>query len=101
VDAFIKWMSTLEVVPTITALREYADDIKQSEVERALGKLDSVSEKDRERIEAMAAGIVNKLLHGPTVELKQAANERGGYLYIESMRRLFKLNGVAEDEDDD
>jgi len=99
VDNFIHWMSSLEVVPTITALREMGEEIKRAELQRVLGKLDSLSEGDRNRIEAMAAGIVNKLLHSPTVELKHAANERGGYLYIESMRRLFKLNGTSEGRD--
>lgn len=99
VENFIHWMSSLEVVPTITALREMGEEIKQLELERVIGKLGSLSDDDRKRIEAMASGIVNKILHGPTVELKQAANERGGYLYIESMRRLFKLNGSAGDEE--
>lgn len=99
VDGFIHWMSSLEVVPTITALREMGEQIKQAELERVFGKLDSLSEEERNRIEAMASGIVNKILHGPTVELKEAANERGGYLYIESMRRLFKLNGSSGKKD--
>lgn len=99
VDSFMRWMSSLEVVPTITALREMGESIKQAELDRVLGKLESLSREERNRIEAMASGIVNKILHGPTVELKQAANERGGYLYIESMRRLFKLNGSSDDKD--
>jgi glutamyl-tRNA reductase len=99
VSSFIRWMSSLEVVPTITALREMAEEVKQSELERAFGKIDNLSDDEQNRIEAMASGIVNKILHGPTVELKQAANERGGYLYIESMRRLFRLNGKTEDKD--
>lgn len=99
VGSFMHWMSSLEVVPTITALRAQGESIKQMELERTLGKLESLTDEDRNRIEAMASGIVNKMLHGPTVELKQAANERGGYLYIESIRRLFKLNGASEEKD--
>ncbi len=99
VDSFIHWLSSLDVVPTITALREMAERIKDGELEKALSRFDAeLSEKDRNRIEALASGIVNKILHAPTVELKQAANERGGYLYVESMRRLFKLNGTRRKE---
>ena len=94
VDNFIHWLSSLEVVPTITSLREMAEEIKDGELKKMLAKFDGdLTEKDLNRIEALASGIINKLLHGPTVELKRAANERGGYLYVESMRRLFKLNG--------
>ncbi|MEK7816677.1 MAG: glutamyl-tRNA reductase [Actinomycetota bacterium] len=99
VGSYYRWLSSLDVVPTITALREMAEEIRQKELSKALGKLDTeLSEKDRNRIEAMASGIVNKMLHSPTVELKQAANERGGYQYVESIRRLFKLNGTRKDE---
>ncbi|MHB8859439.1 MAG: glutamyl-tRNA reductase [Thermoleophilia bacterium] len=97
VENFINWLSSLEVVPTITALREMAEKIMDGELKKTLAKFDGdLTEKDRNRIEALASGIVNKMLHGPTVELKAAANERGGYLYVESMRRLFKLNGTKK-----
>jgi glutamyl-tRNA reductase len=94
VESFSHWLGTLDVVPTITALREMAEEVKKAELAKALARFDGqLSDRDRNRIEAMAAAIVNKLLHDPTVELKKASNERGGYLYVESMRRLFGLNG--------
>lgn len=103
VENFTHWLSSLDVVPTITALREMAEDVKATEMARTMSKLGGdLSAADRKHIEAMASGIVNKILHPPTVELKQAANERGGYLYVESLRRLFRLNGTkggkAKDE---
>jgi glutamyl-tRNA reductase len=99
VNDFLHWLSSLDVVPTITALREMADKIKDGELEKTLAKFDAdLTDKDINRIEALASGIVNKMLHSPTVELKRAANERGGYLYVESMRRLFKLNGNKRKE---
>ena len=99
VEDFSHWLSSLDVVPTITALRQMAERIKEGELEKALSRFDAeLTESDRNRIEAMASGIVNKMLHAPTVELKRAANERGGYLYVESMRRLFKLNGNKRKE---
>lgn len=99
VDNFSQWLSSLDIVPTITALREMAEEIKQAELARAMGKLERpLSERDRNRIEALATGIVNKILHAPTVELKRAAHERGGYTYVDSVRRLFKLNGAKKDD---
>jgi glutamyl-tRNA reductase len=96
---FGHWLSSLDVVPTIAALRDMAEQIKRGELEKALSKIDTdLSDKDINRIEALASGIVNKMLHEPTVELKRVANERGGYLYVESMRRLFKLNGNKRKE---
>ncbi len=99
VGNFIHWLSSLDVVPTITALREMAEQIKDGELQKAIARFDAeLTEKDINRIEALASGIVNKMLHQPTIELKRAANERGGYLYVESMRRLFKLNGTKKKE---
>jgi len=99
VGRFSLWLSSLDVVPTIAALRDMGERIKQGELEKTLSKIDSdLSDKDIERINALASGIVNKMLHEPTVELKKAANERGGYLYVESMRRLFRLNGTKRKE---
>lgn len=95
VDDFMLWLSSLDVVPTITALREMAETIRDGELAKTLARLgEDLADGERIQIEAMAAAIVNKMLHAPTVELKRAANERGGYLYVEAMRRLFKLNGA-------
>src|SRR5660398_224218 len=92
-------LSTLDPVPTTPAARERAAKINAGELEKTRAKFDAdLTDKDINRIEALASGIVNKMLHSPTVELKRAANERGGYLYVESMRRLFKLNGNKRKE---
>lgn len=100
VGKFSQWISSLEVTPTISDLRRKAEAIKEAELDKARKKLDNLSEKELNQVEAMASGIVNKILHSPTVELKKAANERGGYLYVESMRRLFGLNGSGKRERD-
>ena len=98
VGSFSQWVSSLDAIPTITALREKAEGIKDGELEKVLKKLDNLSEKDINRVEVMATAIVNKILHAPTVELKKAANERGGYMYVESIRRLFGLNGTRKEK---
>ncbi len=96
VGGFGEWVASLDATPTIAALREQAETIKEEELRKALRKIDSLSEKEVNRVETMASAIVNKILHSPTVELKKAANERGGYMYVESIRRLFGLNGTGK-----
>ncbi|WP_447976606.1 glutamyl-tRNA reductase [Candidatus Nitrospira bockiana] len=91
-----QWMKSLEVTPTIVALRKRAEEIKQIELERALGRLKHLSPQDREAIEALAAGVVNKLLHGPLVTLKAEADSASGPLFIEAARKFFSLSEEQE-----
>ena len=63
------------------------------EVERNLRRLPELSQDDREIIQGMAKRIVNKLLHHPTICLKQHAGCSDGYDYAEIARDLFGLNG--------
>ncbi|RJQ51989.1 MAG: glutamyl-tRNA reductase [Actinobacteria bacterium] len=97
IDNFIKWLSTLEVVPTITALREKAERIREAEVEKALNKLGELSERDVNTINALTTGIVNKLLHAPIVKVKEHCATEDSYSYVESLRYLFNLD-AAEGE---
>src|SRR6185503_15341417 len=64
VEGMTQWMKSLEVTPTILALRERAEEIKRVELERAFARLGSLSEQERAIVEALAQGMVNKLLHG-------------------------------------
>ena len=86
-----RWLKSLEVVPTITALRKRADEIRMGELERVRSKLSQLAPGEWESVEALAAGIVNKLLHTPLVVLKNEANSSNGNLYIETTRRLFAI----------
>ena len=90
-DAFISWFYALGVIPTITDLRRRAETVKAMELDKALRRLGDVSERDRQIISALAHGLTNKLLHEPTVRLKQHAAEGDGYLYTEVVRELFGL----------
>ena len=87
-----RWLKSLEVVPTITALRKRADEIRTSELSRIRSKLAQLPPKEREWVESLASSIVNKLLHHPLVVLKNEANSSNGSLYIEAVRRLFHLD---------
>lgn len=90
-EEFEKWWSSREVVPTITALRARAEEIRQAELRKALGRFGELSERDRSTLEALTSGIVNKILHLPTVRLKDCCRGDGGGIYALVLRELFAL----------
>lgn len=91
ITSFARWRESLEVVPTVAAIRAKADVIRRSELEKACKRLGGLSEKDWETIDALTCAIVNKMLHGPTQRLKQAAEAKDGYAYVEAARHLYGL----------
>ena len=94
-EAFSRWFCTLDVVPTITDLRDRAEDIESQELEKALRRLRNLSERDRGVVRALAHGLVNKLLHEPTVRLKQRAIQGDSPRYAEVVRELFGLETAS------
>jgi glutamyl-tRNA reductase len=94
-EKFRAWQLALDVVPAIASLRAFAEDIRAGELDRARGWLASLSESERKAVESLTSQIVNKLLHLPTVRMKQAAAAADGVVYAETVRRLF---GLGEDE---
>ncbi|MBN1192351.1 MAG: glutamyl-tRNA reductase [Coriobacteriia bacterium] len=95
IAVFFGWIESMEVVPTVAAIRAKAEVIRRMELDKALKRLD-VSDKDRKTVEALTCAIVNKMLHGPTARLKKAAAGKNGYEYVEVARALYGL----EDTDD-
>lgn len=93
---FEGWLESMEVVPTVAAIRAKAEAIRQEELARALKRLGGLSEKELAAVEAMSSAIVNKMLHGPTNRLKQVAGERYGVAYIEAARLLYGLDANPE-----
>jgi glutamyl-tRNA reductase len=90
-----QWLQSLEVTPTIMALRTKADDIKRVEVEKTLGRLANLSAPERELVEAMASSIVNKLIHNTMMTLKAEVNSSDGAAFVEAARRFFNLGDSA------
>jgi len=88
----------LEVVPTIVSLRERLEAIRRGEVERAYGILPNADAQTRRAIEAMSQAIVNKILHAPTVKLRELS--RGGHVrsWTEMVHELFGLGGRGEEK---
>ena len=85
------WLRSLEVVPVVTALRRRADEIREAELERVAPRLRTLSDEERREVEALTTQIVNKLLHEPTVRVKEAASE-GAEEYAAALRELFALD---------
>jgi glutamyl-tRNA reductase len=85
-------LTSRDAVPTIVALRQHAEAIRHGELEKALAKLGPLDERQRRAIEALTSGIVNKLLHQPTVNLKRASAEGHVRDYVQLTRQLFELD---------
>jgi glutamyl-tRNA reductase len=98
---FGSWLSSLDVVPAITQLRARAEEIRRAELARAHGKLERLSDADRNAVESLTSQIVNKLLHLPTVRMKEAAAGADGAVYADAVRRLFDLDPGGERTGDD
>jgi glutamyl-tRNA reductase len=94
-EKFHEWHASLDVVPAIASLRARAEEIREAELQKAESLLGRLDESQRRAVEAVTAQIVNKLLHLPTVRMKQAAAAADGVLYAEAVRHLF---GLGEDE---
>ncbi|MDX6513588.1 MAG: glutamyl-tRNA reductase [Gaiellaceae bacterium] len=90
-ERFREWQASLEVVPAIASLRARAEEIRAAELAKAEARLGRLTEGERRAVESVTAQIVNKLLHLPTVRMKEAAVSADGVVYAEAVRHLFGL----------
>ena len=88
VERFRLWRASLEVIPAITSLRAHAEEIRTAELAKLEGR---VSNDEREHLESVTSQILNKLLHLPTVRMKEAAATADGSAYADAVRHLFGL----------
>lgn len=95
-DRFDQWMTSLDVLPTIGALRRRAEQIAEQVVAENRTKFESLSPADHERVDAMVRSIVSRVLHEPTLRLKRASGADDAYTYIQSLRELFGLDLETE-----
>jgi glutamyl-tRNA reductase len=92
VEEFWSWYAALAVVPTIRDLREHGESLRQAEVERALRRLAHLAPEDRDAVDALSRALLNKLLHSPTVRLREAAGNGRGTTVLDAVRYLFELD---------
>jgi len=96
IQRFARWMGTLDVMPTIAALREHGDTIVEQVLAENEGRWESASARDRVRIDAMARSLMQRLLHEPTIRLKSVDRD-GGHGRVQFARELFGLaEGIAD-----
>jgi glutamyl-tRNA reductase len=88
VERFEDWLGTLDVVPTITALRARGEQVVEQVLRENESRWESLSDADRERLGVMARALVSRLLHEPTLRLKQGD---GSYEHLHALRELFDL----------
>ncbi len=92
INKFQRWLNTLDVVPTIIALREKAENIRCNELQRTFSQLPELSDKERQAIEVLTGSIVKKLLHDPIVFLKKKANRDSKQSFVDYTQQLFNLS---------
>ena len=89
---FERWLASQDVTPTVASLRERATEIVDRVLAENEPRWESLSEGDRERMQAMARAIASRLLHEPTLRLKRSSGEDDAYLYVNALRELFGLD---------
>lgn len=92
VAAFGAAQRAAHITPTVVALRTMAADVVAGEIARLDGRLPDLDEKQRAEITQTVRRVVDKLLHAPTVRVKQLASEPGGAGYADALRELFDLD---------
>jgi glutamyl-tRNA reductase len=101
IQHFAAWMGSLEVLPTLAALRTHANAIAEQVVQENAGKWDSASPRDLDRVDALARAVVNRLLHEPTLRMKELRDDRV-HARMALVRDLFNLaereSGFVEEQ---
>lgn len=95
IQRFAVWLGGLEVLPTLAALRSHAATIADDVVQENRGRWESASERDLERVQAIARAVVNRLLHEPTARIKEMHDDRV-HARMAVVRDLFGLS-MGED----
>jgi glutamyl-tRNA reductase len=97
-DRFERWLASLEVVPTIAALRERGEEVVRRVLAENENRWQDLGEADRERVETMARAVASRLLHEPTLRMRRAAGSDDAYEYLSALRELFGLEVETEPE---
>jgi glutamyl-tRNA reductase len=90
-DRYVSVSSAREVAPLVARLHEQSESVRRSELERFRARLGDLDERQLDALDALTHGIVAKLLHQPTIRLKDAAGTPKGERLAEALRDLFEL----------
>jgi len=97
VASYLAGQRMAEVTPTVTALRQRAADVVEAELLRLDNRVPGLDAAHRDEVAKTVRRVVDKLLHAPTVRVKQLASAPGGDSYAEALRELFELDPQAID----
>ena len=97
VASYLASQRMAEVTPTVTALRQRAADLVEAELLRLESRLPDLGDEQRQEVARTVRRVVDKLLHAPTVRIKQLAGAPGADTYAEALRELFELDPQAVD----
>ncbi len=89
--AFMQWLNSLAVVPTVVALKQQMEMIRDQELAKLQKNWPDISPDEQEKLEQFARLLVNKILHKPLKHLHNIASEDDSWLYIDAVRKLFEL----------
>jgi glutamyl-tRNA reductase len=91
VERYLDSTAARGVAPLVAALRARAEDVRVGELQRFRSRLSGLDPKERETVEALTKGILGKLLHEPTVQLKESAGSPRAERLADALRALFDL----------
>jgi len=92
VEGFLRKLASQDAVPTIVELQQRLDDIRHRELEKCLRRMGPITAEQRQAVEALTTGIINKVLHYPIIRLKEASTEaQDGETIRQTIRRIFGL----------
>lgn len=100
IGQFFKWLSSLEVTPTIVSLRNRFDEIRRTELDKTFTNWKDLPPDAQKRLESLTMAIMNKMLHTPTTVLKQAGQGGRVDLYVDALRQLFDLEAAPEEKEE-
>ncbi len=95
VERFAAWLGSLEVLPTVSALRERGEAIVDQVLSENESRWQALSAADRDRVEMLARAIVRRLLHEPTLRMKRSTDDADAYVRVQALRELFGLEPAA------
>jgi glutamyl-tRNA reductase len=91
VERMLARLKAQEIAPAIVSLREQLEEIRTSEIERMRGKLGVLTPQQKEAIDTLTRGIINKIAHGPVSELRKQAGDPEGVHVVDAIRKAFHL----------
>ena len=96
---FLHWFNALGTGPLIRDLRQRAAYLQEREMARWTARLGQLSDADRELVESILRAYANKLLHEPLTQIREFANNEDGYVRLDTVRRLFQLDDLSEEDE--